>query len=112
MDIQLLDVRLQRKLRENTAGHVANVRHPLAEVLVGYLRKKRRVLSDHLLQSRGGIDLLGQYGGFDFADQIGIAEDHPMRAKNGGLFLPNLLADSADDGVEFLARGSAGGVEL
>jgi hypothetical protein len=90
---------------------VADVGHAFLEVLVVDLGEQAGVLVEGLVQGGAGIDVAGEDGVLDLADQGGVAQQGPVGAEDGGLILSQLLGDARNGHVQLPGGGGAGLVE-
>ena len=98
---------LQGQLGQDAADHVAQVGHAFLQIGIGDLLEELAVFFEDGLQGGGGVDLVGQDGGLDLADQRRIAQELAMGAENGRLVLADLVGHAIDDGVETARMAAA-----
>ena len=99
---------LEGELGCHAPQNVADVGHPLAQVVVFNLGEKAGVFLERFLKGRAGIHVPIQDGGPDLLDQRRIAKQQPMRPENAGLFFAHFLADPTNNSVQLLGRCGTG----
>ena len=99
----------QGELGQEAADHIADVSHPLLEILVGDAGEQLGVLFQGVVQGGAGVDLTIANDGLDLANQGRVAQQQAVGAKDGRLFLAELAGDALDDRVQ-LAGGGVDGV--
>ena len=99
------------QLGDDLLDHVADVGHPLAQVLVADAGEQDVVLFQRLVQGGGGVELVVEDERLDLGDEGRVAEEHPVGAEDGGRVLADLAADAVDGLVQFGGDGVAGLVE-
>jgi hypothetical protein len=101
----------QRQVRADAGDHVADVGHPLAEVLVLAAGEGRGVfLQDHL-QGRERRQALGADQGVDLRQQRPVADDLQVALEDVGLGRAELLGDLRDDRLQLRGGGRHGAIE-